>query len=76
VPGLVLVAAPLALVAVIGLLLAAILGPPLSLARIVLRSRSRRRGAAGSPENAAPGVPATGEVRRRLLPPPDGFERV
>jgi hypothetical protein len=47
-PGLLLfVVAPLALVAVVGLLLAIPLVLPLGLARIVMRGRSRRRRAAG-----------------------------
>lgn len=55
-PLLVLVVAPLALVAVVGLLLAGILVLPLWLARIVLRSWSGRRSRAGSPGKAAPAV--------------------
>jgi hypothetical protein len=54
-PLLVLVVAPLALVALAGLLLAIPFVLPVWLARVVLRSRSRRRSAAGSPANAAPG---------------------
>jgi hypothetical protein len=54
-PGLLLfVVAPLALVAVPGLLLAGLFVLPLWLTRIVLRSRSRRR---------SPAVPASDEVR-------------
>jgi hypothetical protein len=54
VPVLVLVVAPLALVAVAGLLLATPFVLPLWLARVLVRSRSRRRGTARSPGNAAP----------------------
>jgi hypothetical protein len=43
-PGLVLVVAPLVLVAMVGVLLATPFVLPLWLARIALRSRSRRRG--------------------------------
>ena len=54
-PGLLLfVVAPLALVAVPGLLLAGLLVLPFWLTRIVLRSRSRRRSSA---------VPASDEIR-------------
>jgi hypothetical protein len=53
-PGLlVFVVAPLALVAVAGLLLAIPLVLPLWLGRILVRSRPRRRRAAGSAGNAA-----------------------
>jgi hypothetical protein len=53
-PGLLLfVIAPLTLVAVAGLLLAIPLVLPLWLARTLVRSRARRRHAAGSPGNAA-----------------------
>jgi hypothetical protein len=49
-PGLLLfVVAPLALVAVVGLLVAIPFVLPMWLARIVIRSRSRRRRAAGQP---------------------------
>jgi membrane protein implicated in regulation of membrane protease activity len=50
VPVLVLVIAPLALVAVAGLLLAIPFVLPLWLVRMVVRSRSRRRGARASAE--------------------------
>jgi hypothetical protein len=54
-PGLLLfVIAPLALVAVVGVLLAAPVVLPVWLTRIVLRSRSRRR---------SPVVPASDEIR-------------
>ena len=46
-PGLLFVVAPLALVAVVGLLVAIPFVLPLWLARIVMRRRSRRRRAAG-----------------------------
>jgi hypothetical protein len=48
-PGLLLFVAPLALVAVVGLLVAIPFVLPLWVARIVMRSRSRRRRAAGRP---------------------------
>jgi membrane protein implicated in regulation of membrane protease activity len=49
VPGLLFVVAPLALVAVVGLVLAIPLVLPLWLVRTVRRSRSRRGGPSGSP---------------------------
>jgi hypothetical protein len=62
-PLLLLVIAPLALVAIVGVLLAIPFVLPLWLARLVLRSRSRRRGAAGSPGKAAHAVLAGDEIR-------------
>jgi hypothetical protein len=53
-PLLALVIAPLALVAVAGLLLAAPFVLPLWLARTLRRARSRRRASAGPPGKAAP----------------------
>lgn len=62
-PGLLLfVVAPLALVAVVGVLLATPFVLPVWLARIVLRSRSRRRSTTGSSMNRSPTVPASDEI--------------
>ena len=55
-PGLVLVVAPLAVLAAVGLLLAMPIVLPLWLARIVMRSRTRRS-TSRSPGKAAPAGP-------------------
>jgi hypothetical protein len=63
-PGLLLFAAPLVLLAVPALLLAGLLMPPLLLARTLRRARSRRRDRAASPEKTATAGYARGQLGR------------